>query len=286
MKKKLISIICAAIICGTFLTGAAFAEEPFDNPPSMFPLEDPVETVETPAVTTAVTTTTTAPPLRPVGTPTETITETEPATNSNGVSMFEIPRGSATVIDESFGYDILRGVGRQFITVQTRGGHTFYIIIETGEDYQNVYFLNAVDDWDLLAFSENFPPDFLEVMYEERRRNHEEYLQALENQGAEFNEDDYQLQAEIIGRDKEAEETEETPLAAGGIGNRLVILVVVAVIGLVVFFVMKKKNSGGGGGSFKNSRMDEDEEDDYEDEDDDDNDDNADDTGEDSENEE
>jgi hypothetical protein len=256
IMKKLISVFCA-VICGTFLMGSVFADAP-DSPPTLSDVTDyeettPIIEVTTAATTTTTITTTTAAPLRPIGVLTETTAEAEPVPDGNGVIMFDIPRGSATVIDESFGFDVLRGLGRQFITVQTRGGHTFYIVIETSEECQNVYFLNAVDDWDLLAFAENFPPDFLEVMYEERRRNHEEYLRALENQGAEINEGDLQLQPEIIGRDKEIESTEETPVIAGNMSGNLIILVVIAVVGVAVFIVIKKKKSGGGG--FKNNQV-------------------------------
>ena len=53
------------------------------------------------------------------------------------------------------GYD--KATNKQFITVQTSGGNTFYIVIdydkptdEDGEQYQT-YFLNMVDEADLLA---------------------------------------------------------------------------------------------------------------------------------------
>lgn len=51
-------------------------------------------------------------------------------------------------------------INKQFITVQTSGGNTFYIIIdydkpvdEDGEQYQT-YFLSVVDEADLLAAAE------------------------------------------------------------------------------------------------------------------------------------
>ena len=52
-----------------------------------------------------------------------------------------------------------KATNKQFITVQTSGGNTFYIVIdydkptdEDGEQYQT-YFLNMVDEADLLAVS-------------------------------------------------------------------------------------------------------------------------------------
>lgn len=58
------------------------------------------------------------------------------------------PDGNLTITD-----DILIE-NKQFITVHSRSGADFYIIIDRSRDADNVYFLNQVDDIDLFALLE------------------------------------------------------------------------------------------------------------------------------------
>ena len=59
------------------------------------------------------------------------------------------PDGNLTITD-----DILIE-NKQFITVHSRSGADFYIIIDRSRDADNVYFLNQVDDIDLFALLES-----------------------------------------------------------------------------------------------------------------------------------
>ena len=66
------------------------------------------------------------------------------------------PSGKLTVIDDvhqTADEDAIED--KQFITVQSKNGNTFYIIIDRSGDTENVYFLNAVDEADLLALTED-----------------------------------------------------------------------------------------------------------------------------------
>ena len=66
------------------------------------------------------------------------VAETQPLT----------PDGNLEIVD-----DILHD-DKQFITVTSRSGAEFYIVIDRSRDSDNVYFLNQVDDVDLFALLE------------------------------------------------------------------------------------------------------------------------------------
>lgn len=57
--------------------------------------------------------------------------------------------------------DVLDGnVNRQFLTIQSKNGNTFYIIVDKDDKGgENVYFMNLVDEYDLMAFAEDFPEE-------------------------------------------------------------------------------------------------------------------------------
>ncbi len=65
-----------------------------------------------------------------------------------------LPPGNGTLLE-----DVLdENVNRQFLTIQSRNGNTFYIVIDKDDTgHNNVYFMNQVDEYDLLAFADHFP---------------------------------------------------------------------------------------------------------------------------------
>jgi len=60
------------------------------------------------------------------------------------------PDGTATVIDNVF----IEGNGLEFFTFSTEAGNVFYLVIDRMRTRDNVYFLNAVTEWDLLPLAE------------------------------------------------------------------------------------------------------------------------------------
>jgi flagellar basal body-associated protein FliL len=58
------------------------------------------------------------------------------------------PDGAGSVVDNASGSD-----GKEFFTVETAGGSIFYLIVDRQRNAENVYFLNAVTEDDLLPLA-------------------------------------------------------------------------------------------------------------------------------------
>jgi len=79
-----------------------------------------------------------------------TTPEPESTPQPNPVTL--TPDGNLTLVDDIEGE---QAEDKQFITVVTKNGNYFYIIIDRAGDTDNVYFLNMVDEADLLALIED-----------------------------------------------------------------------------------------------------------------------------------
>src|SRR5690606_33645172 len=65
------------------------------------------------------------------------------------------PDGNLTLVDDVSGEE---AEDKQFVTVVSKNGNYFYLVIDRAGDRQNVYFLNLVDEEDLLALIEEDKP--------------------------------------------------------------------------------------------------------------------------------
>lgn len=79
----------------------------------------------------------------------------------NGKPPFAVtPDGNLTLIDDFLQIEAPASedsarIEKQFITVQSKNGNTFYIVIDRNGDNENVYFLNLVDEADIMALMED-----------------------------------------------------------------------------------------------------------------------------------
>lgn len=82
-------------------------------------------------------------------------------TIENGKPLFAFtPDGNLTLIDDFLQIEAPASedsarIEKQFITVQSKNGNTFYIVIDRNGETENVYFLNLVDEADLMALMED-----------------------------------------------------------------------------------------------------------------------------------
>lgn len=95
----------------------------------------------------------------PVSANTKTSTGAESKTETTSESQKALtPRGNLTTVDDvhqvtdTADKDTVEE--KQFITVQSKNGNTFYIVIDRSGTTENAYLLNAVDENDLLALTE------------------------------------------------------------------------------------------------------------------------------------
>ena len=122
-------------------------------------------TTTTPAATTPTTGATTSPntqttaPATSVTKPAASTGGTKPSASASADPDEETdttprdpvpltPDGQATVLDNATGED-----GKEFYTIQTPDENVFYLIIDNQRDTENVYFLNAVTEADLMALA-------------------------------------------------------------------------------------------------------------------------------------
>ena len=122
-------LLLVMLLCLSILSVPAYAKT--DVSKAITASSDPIEEAVVPTVEHAAS---------------EPVKETEPE-----AAVPLTPEGNLTIVDDLEGEQT---EDKQFITVKTKAGNTFYLIIDRAGKENNVYFLNLVDEADLRALME------------------------------------------------------------------------------------------------------------------------------------
>ena len=163
--KKMSKILCSALVmCGAFsmsamsvyATGDILIDEPMEMEEAVTTVvsSEVIESGELPVISEDKVI---EKPKHEIAVPEQDTSENNAETiitQESEAPTLGLPEGNATVI-EDVSADV---VDRQFIAIQSKNGNTFYIVIDKdSKGKENVYFMNLVDEYDMLAFAEDFP---------------------------------------------------------------------------------------------------------------------------------
>ena len=214
MRKKVFRVgamlvLCLIMLLGTATSAFAYYNEDEANEGSTVVVEEPAEETTT---------------------ETEAPSETEtPADEPQGQIT---PDGNLTLVDD---LDYSSRAGLQFMTVTSKDGHVFYIVIDRTANSENVYFLNQVDAADLMA-----------LMNDEQK---EEYLKEQEAKQQEQQQTTVTPAQQETQAPSETEQPAQTEAEKQPLNNSMVMIAVFGVIGIGViaayyFLKIKPKKNG------------------------------------------
>ena len=166
---------------------------------------------------------------------TSTIDEEDVVTVTDEESGALTPEGNLTLVDD-YHTSYSDGSGQQFITLVSKAGNTFYLVIDRNDKGENtVHFMNLVDEADLLSLMEDEDADTYTAEKEAAVQAEQERKQA---------EEDAKKAAKKAAEEAEASGSEQTG------GNKVTkyaatFLGVLALVGLIagggIYTFMKQK---------------------------------------------
>ena len=151
---KMMNKVCALVLSVALYAGMAAPAFAYGG--------EPVEEVEQPVLTS-------------------TTEEEETVTMTDEESGALTPDGNLTLVDD-YHTDYSDGSGQQFITLVSKSGNTFYLVIDRNDKGENnVHFMNLVDEADLLALMEEDAADAYTAEKEATAQAEQERKQAEED---------------------------------------------------------------------------------------------------------
>ena len=112
---------------------------------------------------------------------TSTIDEEDAITVTDEESGALTPEGNLTLVDD-YHTSYSDGSGQQFITLVSKSGNTFYLVIDRNAKGENtVHFMNLVDEADLLSLMEDEDADAYTAEKETAAQTEQEHKQAEED---------------------------------------------------------------------------------------------------------
>ena len=142
------------------------------------------------------------------------------------------PEGNLTLVDD-YHTDYSDGSGQQFITLVSKSGNTFYLVIDrNAKGQQTVHFMNLVDEADLLALMEEEDADAYTAEKEPAAQAEQDRLKAEE-------EAKKAAEEAAASGEEQPKENKVTKIASGFLG--VVVLIALAAGGVFYAFAKQKQ---------------------------------------------
>ena len=164
------------------------------------------------------------------------VVEEDVVTVTDEISGALTPEGNLTLVDD-YHTSYSDGSGQQFITLVSKSGATFYLVIDrNSKGAQTVHFMNLVDEADLLALMEEDAADAYTAEKEAAAQAEQDKLKAEEEA-----EEEAKKAAEeaAASGEEQPKENKVTKIASGFLG--VVVLIALAAGGSFYAFAKQKQ---------------------------------------------
>ena len=157
------------------------------------------------------------------------VVEEDVVTVTDETSGALTPEGNLTLVDDYY-TNYSDGSGQQFITLVSKSGNTFYLVIDrNAKGQQTVHFMNLVDEADLLALMEEEDADAYTAEKEAATQAEQDRLKAEEEAK--------KAAEEAASGTEQPKENKITKIASGFLG----VVVLIALAAGSVFYAFAKQ---------------------------------------------